>query len=159
MSDKDHFCKTLPLLTSFFDKNLQVIFFDAGMATAASERICVAVRVRKPLGPEVGRPLLWTTGQPGDDGLCTTISSHDGSKTYKFDHVFRPNDGNEVVYDVIGKELIESAVQGVNATIFAYGQTGSGKEIISYLNVFVFGNKKIFAVDEHPTRDPGPFLV
>ena len=118
-----------------------MIFLDAGMAAAASERICVAVRVRKPLGREVDRTLLWTTGQPGDDGLCTTISSVDGSKSYTFDHVFRPNDGNDVVYDVIGKELIESAVQGVNATIFAYGQTGSGNETISYLNVFGFGNK------------------
>ncbi|OWZ22199.1 Kinesin [Phytophthora megakarya] len=37
----------------------------------------------------------------------------------------RPN--QELIFDEIGKSVIESAFQGFNCTMFAYGQTGSGK--------------------------------
>jgi centromeric protein E len=94
-------------------------------AAQISEQISVAVRVRKPLGREIGAPLLWHTGESGN-GQNKEIVSSDGTKKYTFDRVFSPCDDNEVVYEGIGKELIESAVRGVNATIFAYGQTGSG---------------------------------
>jgi len=33
----------------------------------------------------------------------------------------------ESVFDVIAKDVVESAFEGYNGTIFAYGQTGSGK--------------------------------
>ena len=94
-------------------------------AAQISEQISVAVRVRKPLGREIGAPLVWLTSESGD-GQNKEIASSDGTKKYVFDRVFVPSDDNEVVYEGIGKELIESAVKGVNATIFAYGQTGSG---------------------------------
>lgn len=37
----------------------------------------------------------------------------------------RPN--QELVFDEIGRDMIESAFQGFNCTVLAYGQTGSGK--------------------------------
>lgn len=37
----------------------------------------------------------------------------------------RPN--QELIFDEIGREMIESAFQGFNCTVLAYGQTGSGK--------------------------------
>ena len=33
----------------------------------------------------------------------------------------------ESIFDIIGKDVVESAFDGYNGTIFAYGQTGSGK--------------------------------
>lgn len=33
----------------------------------------------------------------------------------------------EKVFDKVAKDVIDSALEGFNGTIFAYGQTGSGK--------------------------------
>ncbi|KAJ8950329.1 hypothetical protein NQ318_021189 [Aromia moschata] len=55
-------------------------------------------------------------------------------KTFAFDHCFcsvDPAMGNfasqEVVFDCLGRDILDNAFQGYNACIFAYGQTGSGK--------------------------------
>ncbi|XP_018578799.1 kinesin-like protein KIF13B isoform X2 [Anoplophora glabripennis] len=55
-------------------------------------------------------------------------------KTFAFDHCFcsvDPNNENfvsqEVVFDCLGRDILDNAFQGYNACIFAYGQTGSGK--------------------------------
>merc|ERR1711871_266834 len=50
----------------------------------------------------------------------------DTSKTYSFDAVFSPVDGQEVVFEDVSR-LVQSAVDGYNVCIFAYGQTGSEK--------------------------------
>merc|ERR1719401_866842 len=44
---------------------------------------------------------------------------------FRFDAMFLPGSQEEVFADC--KELVQSAVDGYNVTIFAYGQTGSGK--------------------------------
>ena len=46
---------------------------------------------------------------------------------YQFDHVFDKEAKNRDVYEKIAFEVIESAIDGYNSTIFAYGQTSSGK--------------------------------
>uniref|UniRef100_T1G9Z1 Kinesin motor domain-containing protein n=1 Tax=Megaselia scalaris TaxID=36166 RepID=T1G9Z1_MEGSC len=55
-------------------------------------------------------------------------------KTFAFDHCFYSIDSNaehfagqEIVFDSVGRDILENAFQGYNACIFAYGQTGSGK--------------------------------
>ncbi|XP_060516380.1 kinesin-like protein KIF13A isoform X2 [Cylas formicarius] len=55
-------------------------------------------------------------------------------KTFAFDHCFcsvDPGDrkfaSQEVVFDSLGRDILDNAFQGYNACIFAYGQTGSGK--------------------------------
>lgn len=65
------------------------------------------------------------------------------SKSFTFDHSYwshRKEDYNfasqEQVYNDIGAEMLEHAIQGYNVCIFAYGQTGSGK---SYT---MMGNKE-----------------
>ena len=42
------------------------------------------------------------------------------------------------VFEVIAKDVVDSAFNGYNGTIFAYGQTGSGK---SY-SIFGYGENK-----------------
>ncbi|WRX23731.1 Kinesin motor domain - like 10 [Theobroma cacao] len=54
------------------------------------------------------------------------ISSDSSKKQFKFDHVFRPEDGQEVVFAQT-KPIVTSVLDGYNVCIFAYGQTGTGK--------------------------------
>ena len=46
---------------------------------------------------------------------------------FTFDHVYDQNASQENVYKNTAKAVVDSALQGYNATIFAYGQTGTGK--------------------------------
>ena len=46
---------------------------------------------------------------------------------YQFDHVFDKEAKNQDVYEKIAFDVIDSAIDGYNSTIFAYGQTSSGK--------------------------------
>ncbi|CAH1153752.1 unnamed protein product [Phaedon cochleariae] len=55
-------------------------------------------------------------------------------KTFAFDHCFcsvepgrKDFASQEVVFDCLGRDILDNAFQGYNACIFAYGQTGSGK--------------------------------
>ncbi|GMT35135.1 hypothetical protein PFISCL1PPCAC_26432, partial [Pristionchus fissidentatus] len=48
-------------------------------------------------------------------------------RQFAFDAAFGPNSTQEDVHEATTAHLIESVVQGYNATIFAYGATGSGK--------------------------------
>eukprot|EP00906_Rhabdomonas_costata_P011935 RCo016986 len=47
--------------------------------------------------------------------------------SFQFSRVFEPTASQDEIFDGIAREVVESALQGYNATIFAYGQTGSGK--------------------------------
>ena len=44
-----------------------------------------------------------------------------------FDHVFDKNASQQEIYNKTTKPLLESIIEGFNATVFAYGATGSGK--------------------------------
>ena len=55
-------------------------------------------------------------------------------KPFHFDHSFWSMDktqeqyaNQEMVYDKLGADVLDNAIEGYNACIFAYGQTGSGK--------------------------------
>ncbi|OMO62522.1 hypothetical protein CCACVL1_22775 [Corchorus capsularis] len=60
------------------------------------------------------------------DAELQIISSDSSKKQFKFDHVFRPEDGQEVVFAQT-KPIVTSVLDGYNVCIFAYGQTGTGK--------------------------------
>jgi len=49
---------------------------------------------------------------------------------YAFDAVFAPGTQEEVFEDC--KDLVQSALDGYNVTVFAYGQTGAGKTFTMY---------------------------
>ncbi|KAJ3243274.1 Kinesin- protein 6 [Chytriomyces hyalinus] len=46
---------------------------------------------------------------------------------YKFNRVFDTDTTQDEVFDFVAKDVVLSAMEGYNGTIFAYGQTGSGK--------------------------------
>jgi kinesin family protein 3/17 len=48
-------------------------------------------------------------------------------KAFTFDHVYDEASTQREVYDEAAFPLVESVLEGYNATIFAYGQTGCGK--------------------------------
>ncbi|CAH8299677.1 unnamed protein product [Eruca vesicaria subsp. sativa] len=54
------------------------------------------------------------------------LSTDSSKKHFKFDHVFKPEDGQETVFGQT-KPIVTSVLDGYNVCIFAYGQTGTGK--------------------------------
>jgi len=67
----------------------------------------------------------YTTVQVGG-GVGDTDQSNLG-KTFAFDHVFRASAEQIEVYEGCVAPLVQSCLEGYNATVLAYGQTGSGK--------------------------------
>ena len=49
------------------------------------------------------------------------------NRRYAYDHVFDADAGQEAVFRVTTRPLIDEVVKGLNATVLAYGATGSGK--------------------------------
>lgn len=62
-------------------------------------------------------------------------------------HYHRPTSpkyaDQELVYNAVGKEILDNAWQGFNCCLFAYGQTGSGK---SYSMIGYGANKGIVPI-------------
>ena len=52
-----------------------------------------------------------------------TIRKH----SFRFDKIFDCSTSQEQIFNEVAKDVIDSAIDGYNGTIFAYGQTGSGK--------------------------------
>ena len=46
---------------------------------------------------------------------------------FTFDLVFNERVSTQEIFDSQVKELVATAMQGINVTVFAYGQTSSGK--------------------------------
>lgn len=57
-------------------------------------------------------------------GHVNNLKEHFG---FRFDRVFDQNASQEEIFNHVAKEVVQSVLDGFNATIFAYGQTGSGK--------------------------------
>jgi len=59
------------------------------------------------------------------DPMTVEVVDNKGPQTFMFDAVFKPGTQQEVYEEC--KDLVQSAVDGYNVTLFAYGQTGAGK--------------------------------
>ena len=67
-------------------------------------------------------------GGEGSDG--TVVSSYAGpysTHRFTFDQVYHREASQLMVYETTAKAVVDSSLEGYNATIFAYGQTGTGK--------------------------------
>jgi hypothetical protein len=92
------------------------------------DKISVCVRLRPVNEREIAQKgdssWIWTgntIGQVSQTGGTVAAS------TFTFDNVFAPSACTEDLYENVCAPVIQSAIDGINATIFAYGQTSSGK--------------------------------
>jgi hypothetical protein len=84
------------------------------------------------------RPLSSKEKDQGDTKITKAVDSMNlsiqtesgGSAKYAFDAVFTPGTQDDVFNDC--RDLVQSAVDGYNVTLFAYGQTGAGKTFTMY---------------------------
>lgn len=92
--------------------------------SAAGDSISVTVRFR---------PLSEREFQRGDeiawypDGDKIVRNEPNPALAYAFDKVFGPATETQDVYEIAARPVIESAMDGINGTVFAYGVTSSGK--------------------------------
>jgi len=144
-------------------------------AAMADDRICVAARIR-PLSrqeEESGEPVIVksqdaysvficcpgavgpqqkTSSSPGS-GLGSSLSDSREASLFTFDAVFDSpacTEGSvlqEVVYEQIGRPILENALEGINGCLFAYGQTGSGKTFSLFGSQDAPGVLPLFAND------------
>ena len=95
----------------------------------SKKNIQVSCRVR-PLGPKESsqseKPFLDISC---DQRSITVKNQHDSLNhlNFTYDRVFPPEVSQKVVYEEIGRPIVESVMEGFNGTILAYGQTSSGK--------------------------------
>jgi len=90
------------------------------------DAVSVAVRFR-PLSKKErlrGDTSVWDVDDNNTVGLITkgTFKSK-----YKYDHVFRGDASNQEVYQTVAGDVVRTAMNGINGTVFAYGVTSSGK--------------------------------
>ena len=122
--------------------------------------IVVGVRVRPFNTREKDRNSVCCIEMPGNN-QTKIIDDTGKDKTYTFDHSFWSHDGyrtlengymepddekyadQKVVFDTVGKQILDNAWQGYHCCLFAYGQTGSGK---SYSMVGYGENKGIVPI-------------
>ena len=84
-----------------------------------SSKVQVAVRVRPLLPREVAESRRECVRV--DRGEKQLIIGQD--RSFTFDYVFRGDQAQAYVYEQSVQPLLESTLQGFNATVFAYGQT------------------------------------
>ncbi|XP_044257400.1 kinesin-like protein KIF21A [Tribolium madens] len=87
----------------------------------------VTVRVAVRIRPQTPREVIdmcqiCTFVQPGEPQV--TLGN---DKTFSYNYVFDMETSQERVYETCVAGLVDSSLEGYNATVLAYGQTGSGK--------------------------------
>jgi len=79
------------------------------------------------------RPLSKKETGQGDTSICEAVDQMTvkvKEEQFLFDAVFTPGTQDEVFEDC--RDLVQSAADGYNVTMFAYGQTGAGKTFTMY---------------------------
>ncbi|GMF13690.1 unnamed protein product [Phytophthora lilii] len=71
--------------------------------------------------------LTFGGGNGGNGDSESSTPGAYGSHVFSFDHVYDQQCTQSTVYENTAKAVVESSLEGYNATIFAYGQTGTGK--------------------------------
>ncbi|KAG0217484.1 hypothetical protein BGX33_010375 [Mortierella sp. NVP41] len=112
----------------------------AGSAAAAAapsgsktENVTVTVRIRPFSSSELkvagGPTEVWAVGDTGSSISYSddyAVQARRAAVDYQYDHALTGSD-NELIYNSSVKNLVQSAMEGYNGTVFAYGQTSSGK--------------------------------
>ncbi|GJJ72579.1 centromeric protein E [Entomortierella parvispora] len=101
--------------------------------TEKTENVTVTVRIRPFSNSELrvaGGPTdVWAVSDDGSRiGYADdyAVQARRAMVDYGYDHALTGSD-NELIYGTSVKNLVQSAMEGYNGTVFAYGQTSSGK--------------------------------
>ncbi|KAF9114140.1 hypothetical protein BGX27_011568 [Mortierella sp. AM989] len=119
------------------EDNLAVSVAKAGVnpddpPSRAAENVIVSVRVRPFSVSELrvagGPAEVWAVREGSNIGYSDDYSMRErrAAVNYAYDHALTGSD-NELIYNTSVKDLVKSAMEGYNGTVFAYGQTSSGK--------------------------------
>jgi hypothetical protein len=77
-------------------------------------------------------------GNPRRGGHVPGQTKRSKDFKYAFDRVFDMDSTQEEVYEQTAKPLIQSVLNGFNATVFAYGATGAGTYLLTlFFSLFV----------------------
>jgi centromeric protein E len=68
-----------------------------------------------------------TSGSGADGSSQSAVGSVRHAHMFTFDDSFDDTSSTEAIYERTCERLVQSAMTGVNGTVFAYGQTNSGK--------------------------------
>lgn len=96
----------------------------------------VVIRVRPPLPRELGgnfvnvirvdpdchRIAISENAAALDESTLSNPAATYSGHVFTFDHVYDQQSSQKTVYETTAKAVVESSLQGYNATIFAYGQ-------------------------------------
>ena len=94
------------------------------------ERVVVHVRLRpfNKSESEKGAKSSISNFDPETNLISIHKDKSEGTKAkFYFDSLFHEDVTQEQVYEVAGRRVVNSVLNGFNGTIFAYGQTGTGK--------------------------------
>ena len=78
-----------------------------------------------------------------DTGKDSSKNKNENFQTFTFDSVFDSQTEQEKIFEVVAKPLINSALEGINGTLFCYGQTSSGK---TYTMEGIHNDEKLMGV-------------
>ncbi|KAG0331305.1 hypothetical protein BG000_011034 [Podila horticola] len=100
--------------------------------TSKTENVTVTVRIRPFSNSELkvagGVTQVWEVND-GSNIVYNddyAVNTRRAAVDYAYDHALTGSD-NELIYNTSVKNLVQSAMEGYNGTVFAYGQTSSGK--------------------------------
>ena len=94
---------------------------EEGAYESDNSRVNVFVRLR-PGKPKEEK----ATRQAGEKAVRISVTRK-SEKTFVYDKLFGEKDGQQTLYDVAGRPVIQDVLKGYNGCIMAYGQTGAGK--------------------------------
>lgn len=112
-----------------------------------AENVFVSVRLRPLNRGEIarGQRRSWRVQDSRSLVLMEGNMHHVNHVEFPYDRVFEPEEGAGIVYEDVARPMVDSAMHGMNATIFAYGQTGSGKtftmrSVMEFATAHIFGH-------------------
>lgn len=130
------------------ESRLRKKLFNDIMELRGNIRVFARVRPVVPMEDSQGAEVVVTF--PDDDSIGL-VNSKRQRKQWQFDHVFRPENTNDDVFDQC-KDLLTSVVDGYNVCIFAYGQVWHVRRVFLFYPVLLCLNGT-FACCFRPERE------
>lgn len=105
-----------------------MLFRSKSRREVTKEPLQVVVRLRPLAGVAAETGYAWSIERRPDGQQLVCHQGRPETKgSFTFDYCFDDRTSNRELFDATAKKLVQSAVDGSNASILAYGQTSSGK--------------------------------